>query len=97
MCPPPPSSLGSASQDTPVTAVQNFLQATSLNDVSLRSEESLEEVESIVVDPAPSEPDVPRWTDIDQADAHDPLYSSEYAPEIYTYMQQREVRGGGRE
>lgn len=25
------------------------------------------------------------------AEIHDPLFSSEYAPDIYTYMKQREV------
>lgn len=87
------SSLGSASQDTPVTAMQNVLQATTLSDESLRSEESpvivVELSSGDVIDltsPTPS------WTDIDQADAHDPSYSSEYAPEIYSYMMQREMQ-----
>ena len=31
------------------------------------------------------------WKDIDKAEANDPLFSSEYAPEIYQYMRQREV------
>ena len=33
----------------------------------------------------------PSRTDIDESDAHDPAYSSEYAPDIYHYMRQREV------
>jgi len=32
------------------------------------------------------------YKDIDAADAHDPLYSSEYAAFIYDYMKEREVR-----
>ena len=31
------------------------------------------------------------WKDIDAAEAHDPLFSSEYAPDIYAYMKEREV------
>ena len=31
------------------------------------------------------------WKDIDKQESTDPLYSSEYAPEIYTFMKQREV------
>lgn len=76
------SSLGSASQDTPVTAMQNVLQATTLNDSSSGSEE----LPIAAVEPTPA------WTDIDKAEASDPSFSSEYAPEIYQYMRQREVR-----
>ena len=31
------------------------------------------------------------WKDIDKLEAHDPLFSSQYAPEIYDYMREREV------
>ena len=31
------------------------------------------------------------WNDIDKAESHDHLFSSEYAQEIFTYMQEREV------
>lgn len=31
------------------------------------------------------------WHDIDKAESHDPLFSSQYAPEIYQYMKTREV------
>ena len=75
------SSLGSAGQDTPVTAMQNVLQATTLDDSgSGHSELPFAEVEP-----------TPLWTNIDQPEAHDPSYTSEYAPEIYQYMMQREV------
>ena len=64
------------------------------SDESLRSEESASE-EPITVDPSPVLVEMtspaPSWTDIDQADAHDPSYSTEYAPEIYQYMREREV------
>ena len=82
------------SNDTPVTQVQNFLQATTLHDLSLHSEETLtseessQSVSSQVKEPSPS---VQLWRDIDQAEAKDPLFSSEYAPDIYAYMRQREV------
>ncbi|XP_019850667.1 PREDICTED: G2/mitotic-specific cyclin-B3-like [Amphimedon queenslandica] len=32
------------------------------------------------------------WKDIDEAESHDPLFSSEYAPDIYQYMREREVK-----
>ena len=75
------SSLGSASQDTPVTAMQNVLQATTLDDSGSGPSEL----------PFAEEEPTPLWTNIDQPEAHDPSYSSEYAPEIYQYMMQREV------
>lgn len=31
------------------------------------------------------------WNDIDKAERKDPLFSSEYAPDIYSYMKEREV------
>ena len=40
----------------------------------------------------PGEGEGEKWTDIDLAESHDPLFSSEYAPEIYAYMREREVR-----
>lgn len=81
------SSLGSASQDTPVTAMQHVLQATTLCDESLRSDQSPSPEEVIdLTSPTPS------WTDIDQSEAHDPSYSAEYAPDIYSYMKQRELQ-----
>lgn len=32
------------------------------------------------------------WNDIDKAESHDHLFSSEYAPEIFKYMREREAR-----
>ena len=32
------------------------------------------------------------WKDIDVEEAHDPLFSSEYAPGIYVYTKQREIQ-----
>ena len=75
--------MGSAGQDTPVTAMQNVLQATRLDDSS--SSSGLGELPTAEVGPTPA------WTDIDQAETQDPSYSSEYAPEIYQYMLLREV------
>ena len=90
------STLSGASEDTPVTAVQHFLQATSLSDDSLRSEESL--TEDIELPTPPPSSTVPSsveseqlWKDIDQAEANDPLFSAEYTPEIVRYMREREV------
>jgi len=90
------STLSGASEDTPVTAVQHFLQATSLSDDSLRSEESL--TEDIELPTPPPSSTVPSsvesgqlWKDIDQAEANDPLFSAEYTPEIFRYMREREV------
>ena len=80
-----------SSQDTPVTAVQNFLRATTLNDDSLRSEESLSE--DLQQQTPPSTPKPQLWKDIDQAEAQDHLHSAEYAPDIFVYMRQREVGG----
>ena len=64
------------------------------SDESLRSEDSASE-EPITIDSSPVLVEMaspaPSWTDIDQADAHDPSYSAEYAPEIYQYMKEREV------
>jgi len=31
------------------------------------------------------------WNDIDKAESQDHLFSSEYAPEIFQYMKEREV------
>ena len=60
----------------------------------MRSEDSASE-DPITVDSSPVLVEMaspaPSWTDIDQADAHDPSYSAEYAPEIYQYMKEREV------
>ena len=71
-----------------MTAMQNVLQATTLHDDSLRTEEEDESSNDDVIDlTSPT----PLWTDIDQAEAHDPTFSSEYAPDIYQYMMQREV------
>ena len=90
--------LSAESEQTPVTAVQNFLQATTLNDVSLHSEESLVMEESLSgvsssssSTQGPSQETVQQWRDIDKAEAKDPLFSAEYAPDIYTYMKRREV------
>lgn len=90
------STLSGASEDTPVTAVQHFLQATSLSDDSLRSEESL--TEDIELPTPPPSSTIPSsvesgqlWKDIDQAEANDPLFSAEYTPEIFRYMREREV------
>ena len=73
-----------------------FLQATSLSDDSLRSEESL--TEDIELPTPPPSSTVPSsvesgqlWKDIDQAEANDPLFSAEYTPEIFHYMREREV------
>lgn len=33
----------------------------------------------------------PCWNDIDKVESHDHLFSSEYAPEIFKYMREREV------
>jgi len=90
------STLSGATEDTPVTAVQHFLQATSLSDDSLRSEESL--TEDIELPTPPPSSTIPSsvesgqlWKDIDQAEANDPLFSAEYTPEIFRYMREREV------
>ena len=90
-----------------MTAVQNFLQATTLNDVSFHSEESLTSEESLASGSSSTlsstssqetssqnESSVQLWRDIDKAEAKDPLFSSEYAPDIYTYMNRREVHVG---
>lgn len=79
------SSLGSASQYTPVTAMQNVLQATTLSDSNTLEEAPIttdDEDDDVII--------VQQWTDIDQAESHDPAYTSEYAPEIYQYMMERE-------
>ena len=83
-------------KDTPVTQVQNFLKATSLNDVSLLSDESLLCPEGEISESSTSQASretkpAQLWKDIDQAESHDPLFSAEYAPEIYAYMRKREV------
>lgn len=88
-------STSSACKDTPVTQVQNFLKATSLDDDSLRSEESLSSFEGETTEHTTqkSQETLPTqlWKDIDKAESKDPLFSSEYAPEIYEYMRMREV------
>ena len=75
--------------------MQNVLQATTLDDDSLRSDESLEEEEAVSSRLSPSStyssPQSQPWKDIDAAEIHDPLFSSEYAPDIYRYMCDREV------
>ncbi len=74
-----------------MTSMQNFLQATTLSDDSLRSDESLSEPAPFLPPPSPSsKPQL--WRDIDRAEAHDHLFSAEYAPEIFVYMRKREVR-----
>ena len=83
-----PSSISSP-EVTPVTAVKNFLQATTLSDTSLLSDESLSE--DVGVQTPCSTPQPHLWKDIDQAEAEDHLFSSEYAPDIFHYMRQREV------
>ena len=77
------------SEVTPVTAVKNFLQATTLDDTSLLSDESLSEDVGSQSPCSTSQPQL--WKDIDQAEANDHLFSSEYAPEVFHYMRQREV------
>ena len=85
-----------SNEATPVTAVQNFLRATTLNDISFRSDESLASEESLLPDSTSSSSreltPIQEWKDIDQAESKDPLFSAEYAPGIYTYMNRREVR-----
>lgn len=81
------SPCSTVSKDTPVTQMKNFLEATTLSDSSLHSEETLD-APSIVTTP---EPPAQLWKDIDQAEAKDPLFSAEYAPDIYAYMRKREV------
>lgn len=68
-----------------MTAMQNVLQATTLSDNSSLSSDESPLPGMGMVNPAPS------WTNIDHADSQDPSYSSEYAPEIYSHMRQREV------
>lgn len=79
-------------EDTPITTMNNVLQATKITDDSLRADESLSEdmqiAPSICTLPEPE----PQWKDIDKADAHDPLSSSEYAVDIFSYMLAREER-----
>lgn len=90
-----PSSLSGATEATPVTSVQQYLQAASLSDDSLRSEESLsEDIELPTPSPgsSTSSPGGQLWKDIDQAEAQDPLFSAEYSPDIFVYMRKREVR-----
>lgn len=70
--------------------MQNVLQATTLSDDSLRSDESLEELDPPTIPTSPSSKTQP-WRDIDQAEAHDHLFSAEYAPDIFAYMRKREV------
>lgn len=60
----------SPKQETPVTQMQNVLQATKLSDDSITTETS--------------------WTNIDEAQSRDHLYSAEYAPDIFHYMHRRE-------
>ena len=86
-----------------MTVVQNFLQATRLCDesLSLPTEDSHStseydiSIRYIVIDMCygdlDDESSERSWKDIDQAESHDPLFSSEYAPEIYAYMREREV------
>lgn len=74
-------------EDTPITTVQNSLQATTLCDFSL---ESVDSPEKRGCEAMPTSPTV-EWKDIDAAEAHDPLFSSEYAPDIYSYMKEREL------
>lgn len=83
------SQTSTTSTDTPVTQVQNFLQATTLHDLSLYSEETLSSEEPSQ-STSSEQSSVQLWRDIDQAEAKDPLYSSEYAPDIYAYMRRRE-------
>ena len=64
--------MHSPKQETPVTQMQNVLQATKLSDDSITTETS--------------------WTNIDEAQSRDHLYSAEYAPDIFHYMHRREVR-----
>ncbi len=75
-------------KDTPVTQMKNFLEATTLSDNSLHSEETLDSPSAVT---NTLEPPVQLWKDIDQAEAKDPLFSAEYAPNIYAYMRKREV------
>ncbi|KAL5475410.1 hypothetical protein EMCRGX_G025223 [Ephydatia muelleri] len=77
------------SEDTPITTMNNVLQATKITDDSLRADESLSEDMQIAPSVSTSEP---QWKDIDKADAHDPLSSSEYAIDIFSYMRAREDR-----
>ena len=86
-------SNSTVAKDTPVTQVQNFLKATSLNDISLLAEESLLCSDGETTESSASQASQPAqlWKDIDQAESHDPLFSAEYAPEIYAYMRKREV------
>lgn len=77
------------SEDTPITTMNNVLQATKITDDSLRADESL--TEDMQIAPSVTTPE-PQWKDIDKADAHDPLSSSEYAIDIFSYMRAREDR-----
>lgn len=66
--------------------MQNVLQATTLSDSNTLEEAPIttdDEDDDVII--------VQQWTDIDQAESHDPAYTSEYAPEIYQYMMEREV------
>ena len=47
--------------------------------------------DSKLEDSAMSTDEQPGWNDIDKAESHDHLFSSEYAPEIFKYMREREV------
>lgn len=85
----PENRLAPPPEVTPVTAVKNFLQATTLDDTSLLSEESLSE--DVGTQTPYSTPQPQLWKDIDQAEAHDHLFSSEYAPDVFHYMRQREI------